>query len=551
MGRVRNLRVQYYRSIRDQIAIRFPERAPLVLMGENNSGKSNLVSALELVLGERWPGTHEPEDHEYYDRDDGYSPIEISVEVEEIEHIDNYGRILDVTHFIWRYPNDDHSPFLMLTKNGGSSPYVSNETRHKCLCIVVGADRRLAYQLSYSSKYTFLSRLMKQFHNALMKDQNRVDALRTKFGEIKAQFQEVEPFAAFSKELQAQVSELSGNFEYRLGVDFSAYDPSNFFHALRVHPQQGSETRTFEELGTGQEQILALSFAYAYARAFHGETGGLILVIEEPEAHLHPLAQRWVGQKIHELSKQGVQVIVTTHSPAFVNILNLEGLALIRKESGATKVIQTTPKQLAEYCEEHGASRVSEDTVLPFYAAAATEEILTGLFARKTVLVEGPTEALSLPELLKQVGLDVTREGIAIIPVHGVGNLAKWWRFFTSYGIPTYVIFDNDSGEDNNKARRRDLLNTLSIPSDDHERIMETKEWIVNQHFMVFGGDYEKIMRQYFEEYYVDLEQEALNQFGFTSGQSKHLVARYVAERLPHNQPHAGWRNSSCFQMRS
>ena len=303
MGRVKKLRVQYYRSIGEQVEIRFPEHAPLVLIGESNSGKSNLVSALELVLGERWPGTHEPEDHDYYDRDDGNAPIEISVQVDGIEHINNYGRLSVVTHFLWRYPDDDSNPFRMLIRNGGESPYVSNETRHKCLCIVVGADRRLAYQLSYASKYTFLSKLMRRFHNALMNDSNRVEALRRNFDAIKGQFQEVEPFAAFSEELQAQVSELSGNFEYQLGVDFSAYDPSNFFHALRVHPQQGSETRTFEELGTGQEQILALSFAYAYARAFHGDAGGLILVIEEPEAHLHPLAQRWVGQKIHELAE--------------------------------------------------------------------------------------------------------------------------------------------------------------------------------------------------------------------------------------------------------
>ena len=234
-------------------------------------------------------------------------------------------------------------------------------------------------------------------------------------------------------------------------------------------------------------------------------------------------------------------MVVTTHSPVFVNILKLEGLVLLRKEDGATKVVQQLPVQLASYCAVNGAPRVSEDTVLPFYAAAATEEILAGLFARKTILVEGQTEALSLPFYLKEVGLDVTREGIAIIPVHGVGNLAKWWRFFTSYGIPTYVIFDNDSGEDKNKARRGDLLNTLSIPSDYQEQILETKEWIVNHHFAVFGGEYEQIMHEYFENEYIDLEQEALNQFGLTSGQSKHLVARYVAQRLSYNQPHAGW----------
>jgi putative ATP-dependent endonuclease of the OLD family len=51
---------------------------------------------------------------------------------------------------------------------------------------------------------------------------------------------------------------------------------------------------------------------------------------------------------------------------------------------------------------ERGADpqRTKRDTIGPFYAAGATTEIVSGLFARRCVLVEGPTEALALPELL-------------------------------------------------------------------------------------------------------------------------------------------------------
>ena len=88
----------------------------------------------------------------------------------------------------------------------------------------------------------------------------------------------------------------------------------------------------------------------------------------------------------------GLQVILTTHSPAFIDILNLEGIVLVRKdENGATYARQLTREDLAEYCINHGAnpSRTSVDSILPFYAAHATEEILSGFFAKAVVLVEG------------------------------------------------------------------------------------------------------------------------------------------------------------------
>ena len=102
--------------------------------------------------------------------------------------------------------------------------------------------------------------------------------------------------------------------------------------------------------------------------------------------------------------------------------------------------------------------KVDEDNILPFYAANTSREILDGFFAKKVVLVEGPTECLSLPNYLTKVGLDVAKRGIAIVPV-GEGNLAKWRRLFTAYGIPTFVIFDNDGkADDKQRVKRRDAL---------------------------------------------------------------------------------------------
>jgi putative ATP-dependent endonuclease of the OLD family len=66
---------------------------------------------------------------------------------------------------------------------------------------------------------------------------------------------------------------------------------------------------------------------------------------------------------------------------------------------------------------------------------------VSGLFARRCVLVEGPTEALALPGLLRTLGVDVLRLGIAVVSVEGIGNIAKWYWLYTALGIECYCLF--------------------------------------------------------------------------------------------------------------
>lgn len=532
MAILRSLTITGYRSIRDPITINFPQGIPISLIGENNTGKSNIVSALELVLGEQWPGNHEPDDHEFWGRDPSNGLIKIRVNFDPFEFPGGTGR---VEGFNWLYdPNSSGEKCKFRAVFPSGEEYVRNTMRDQCTCIVVGADRRLSYQLSYTSKWTLLSKLMRKFHQHLTANPQMVERLKTKFGEIRQIFTEVEEFASFQSGLVERLGDMVEGMTYGLQVDFSAYDPSNFFHALRVFPHEEGQVRTFEELGSGEEQLLALAFAHAYAKAFYG---GIILVIEEPEAHLHPLAQQWLAKKIDQMARDGLQIIITSHSPAFVNILGLEGTVLVRRSDDATVIKQLTAQEMANYCVQHGADRgrTNASTVLPFYAGSATQDILSGLFAKKVMLVEGQTEAIALPTYLSKVGLDVTKEGIAVVPVLGKGNLAKWWRFFNAYGIPTFLTFDNDESEDDQGEKRADALRSIELSETEIGRVIVMESWNIGDLYCVFGKDFEETLRSSFPGY-TQLEDQAAGELG----DSKPLIARYVADKLQKNGEE-GW----------
>lgn len=538
MGRISSLAVRNYKSYGSWAELRFPPGRPLVIFGENNAGKTNLISALELVLGERWPGSHRPESHEFHGRSPEHAPVQVIVDVEDVHHSGRYGP-RPVVQFHWSFPDDEdrqQPAFKMSFADGETTSYVSNATREQCFCLVIAADRRLNYQLSYASQWTFLAKLMRKFHEALVEDPDRVEELQSHFEGVKAIFRTVTEFRDFAEAVSKQVDDLSGSFEYQLTVDFSAYDPSNYFKSLKVFPSQDGVIRSFDELGTGQEQVLAIAFAWAYAQAFHGDGDGLVLVVEEPEAHLHPLAQRWLSRRLHELAADGLQIVVTTHSPAFLRVGNLEGLVRVHKPEAESKVVQHSLQTFVEHCQALGAP-ASVDTTVQRYEAWATEEILSGLFARACVLVEGPTEALALPRLLSRVGFDAEREGAAFISVGGVGDLAKWWRFFTAYEIPTYALFDRDEGEDRDGNKRRDLMRAAGIGTDEAEQVLSAAESYEHPSVTMLAPDYESVMTALFGDQYIALQDQARREHGLTGNQAKPLVARFVADQLELDGP--------------
>jgi len=520
MAKLEKILIDKYRSI-DHVELHFPENAPLVLTGENNAGKSNVIKAIDLVLGEFWPSNHEPDDHEFYLRNPNQR---IYIEASFSEPLGRYYKIF------WEYDPANTSSRILFRglDEYDQAKYISNEDRAGLVCITISADRRLAYQLSYASKYTMLSKLMHRFHQAMETKTDIKTGLESKFRETKELFQQIDEFKSFRDSLRDDLSDLVSTITHKLYVDFEAYNPTNFFHALRLQAAEKGEPRTLEELGTGEEQILAISFAHAYAKAFHG---GILLAIEEPEAHLHPLAQEWLARKIKTMASDGLQIIIATHNPSFIDILNLDGLVLVKKEEeSGTQAIQLTTREFTKYCTKHGApaNSVLPENILDFYQTNASKEILEGFFAKKIVLVEGPTESLALPIYLRRLGLDVEREGIAVIPVHGKGNLAKWWRMFTAYGIPTYVIFDNDPEHDNSGAKRRDILQTMG--ESDIVVVISKEELYIKDHYAVFGRDFEACLRNLFSCYnYKSLEEEAGD---FIPPGAKPFTARYVAKKI-------------------
>ena len=108
--RVNKINIKFYRSIKD-ITICFPENKPVVLFGPNNAGKSNILSAISRILGERYPTYIEMLDSDRYMRDKTqYPSTTICVTFSKALYQDRIGK--DISQIAVTYGTKEkiHSP---------------------------------------------------------------------------------------------------------------------------------------------------------------------------------------------------------------------------------------------------------------------------------------------------------------------------------------------------------------------------------------------------------------------------------------------------------
>lgn len=92
--------------------------------------------------------------------------------------------------------------------------------------------------------------------------------------------------------------------------------------SLEFQFQSKDSTRSFQSynVGFGYSYVLSIIVTALIAKK------GNIVIIENPEAHLHPQAQKHIAYMLAKLASRGVQVFIETHSEHIVNAFRLAAL---------------------------------------------------------------------------------------------------------------------------------------------------------------------------------------------------------------------------------
>lgn len=172
----------------------------------------------------------------------------------------------------------------------------------------------------------------------------------------------------------------------------------------------------------------------------HFHRGSSLLAIEEPEIFLHPHARRYMSAELDQMAKERIQVILSTHCTDYFQNTDLKNIIITRKPSDHEGTV---------------IYRLGEESIARIEGSGIAPEMLAEngeiFFSDKVILVEGTPEK-SILETVARMELEeidgsrnmLDGKNISVISVGDKGSLCAYMHVLRSLGITSFVIADLD-----------------------------------------------------------------------------------------------------------
>lgn len=470
---ISQLSIQGYKSACKRSEISF-NKGLNVLLGENGCGKTAVINALRLLF-------REPESNYACSPDDFYCSLDRSYITDTIEIDALLTELTEdekITFLSWCNADFNAHLHLRITENqtkpgsmkrkywGGESTasIFEEDTFDRVECIYLpplrdaearlsaGRRSRLAWLLKkkYGDNTGALVDSVAEFNNDIV--QNK-DEKYTEIQEVKASINE------------KIVDALGEKLGQSVNLQFSEITFNRIIENIRMvfFPHIGeTDIAKFRDLATnslGYNNLLYIATVFAELELIKDSDVFTILLIEEPEAHLHPQLQVKFIKYLESLvaTLPNAQVIVSTHSPVLASSVKINKLIHLVRTTDEIKATTISQK--------HYNDSLTEDYINRWLDVTKS----TMLFSRGIILVEGIAEALVLPKLAEivlqkynqshdkssRLASTLDEMGISVVNINGI-NFQYFMKLFGNFqgssgpDIPIFCsgLTDRDPGKD-------------------------------------------------------------------------------------------------------
>lgn len=448
------------------------EAKPTCVIGENNTGKSNLLHAIRLCIDANLSSAYRSlTPNDIHSGADVSQPEQVLI---GLEITDFAGKINEealvgawqskpnVARLIYRYRpklsvREDLEAEVLNTGDLTHADYqweiVGGGDPAKDLANIewyedVGSSIRFADLQSFL--VVFLPALrdvesdLRQYRNsplarlvdAMDIDTAEQEQLLKALRDANKTISEADTIGDVAEAIDKQFEKVSGP-AFKMDVGLGLAEPSfqAVVRALRILlTNEALEKFDPSSNGLGLNNILYVSILieYFHRRLAQKKSAGQIILFEEPEAHLHPQLQLNLYKALCALPFQS---ILTTHSTNITANAPLDSYVVLTQR-GVPAIASARPADAAALVE-------ADKDDLERYLDVTRSNLL---YARKVMLVEGPAEMFLIPALLKEVkDIDLDREGISVIPIYGV-HFDVYAKLFSEGALPKKcaIVADGD-----------------------------------------------------------------------------------------------------------
>ncbi|CAM3414900.1 hypothetical protein BST27_29495 [Mycobacterium intermedium] len=223
---------------------------------------------------------------------------------------------------------------------------------------------------------------------------------------------------------------------------------------IEYEERDSGNRRSLQDFGRGASRWLAIAVQVALQimesdwvtsklpvsmeKAFSGQ----VLLVDEPEAHLHPSAVASIVRWCQRMVKCGFQIVAASHHEEFLRASGSD-IRFVKVSRGITTSTDATGK-LHRHVHTRTRTVLSTATAVLQELAAEVGMHPAAAFAlhRAILFVEGPLDEAVLDEY---AGSRFDAAGVVMIPIHGTKNLEGLidGEFTTRLGIKAGVLTDN------------------------------------------------------------------------------------------------------------
>ncbi len=459
------------KGIKSHLETSFNSENYNIFIGENNTGKSNILFAIRWFFNEIKLG--EKDINRQFKGDPSVKMVFSFEEGDEIpEQITSYVKQhkLDLEAFADRNSTEkkDQSPSYKI-KDVNISNIKLKSLFDNIEPIYVPSIRKLDDDLKFTANST-INKLINKYVIETLKTHNQFNEIYGNVSENIIRISEIFDDTGF-KSLKDSLESYMLDYE-NIELNFRLNPPEvddlikKSFEAYTKNGQNGE--LPIESQGMGFQRSLIFSLLCNVAELSTLSKKLTLYLIEEPELFLHPNHQKHFRNKLISLSKND-QVFVTSHSPYFVsNIQNYSQIKKISINSGISSLCEISHENVSEICKSDGRLIVK---ACPKYKDSTVQQTLeqidqiaiedelryllwidpqraNAFLSKKVILVEGFTEKALISFMFdNELGEFFTSNktsDIMVVDVNGKLHFYKFAHLLNRLGVSTWILYDGD-----------------------------------------------------------------------------------------------------------